>query len=148
MIDDQPLTIVIGGQTAQLGLDAAEPLVRAVLISLFTWRRANPDDELPADARQGWWGDSFPVEPNDRIGSRLWLLARSKLTTDTVRRAREYAEEALQWLVSDGVVARVEVQAERQGLDRLALACQIFKTDGRLAADVRFTNAWEFLNAV
>ena len=148
MIDDQPLTILIDGQTAALGLDSTEPLVRAVLISLFTWRRANADDELPAEARQGWWGDSFPVEPNDRIGSRLWLLARSKLTEDTARRAREYAEEALQWLVDDGVVARVEVEAERQGLDRLALACRIFKTDGRVAADVRFTNAWGFLNVV
>ncbi|PZO17624.1 MAG: hypothetical protein DCF26_09350 [Burkholderiales bacterium] len=148
MIDDQPLTIVIDGQTAQLGLDSIEPLVRAVLISLFTWRRANADDDLPAETRQGWWGDTFPVEPNDRIGSRLWLLARSKLTEDTARRAREYAEEALQWLVDDGVVARIEVEAERQGLDRLALACRIFKTDGRVAADVRFTNAWGFLNVV
>lgn len=148
MIDDQPLTIVIDGQTVPLGLDASAPLVRAVLISLFTWRRANPDDELPAEARQGWWGDSYPVEPNDRIGSRLWLLSRSKLTSDTARRAREYAEEALQWLLDDGVAARIEVEAERQGLDRLALVCRIFKTDGRLAADVRFTNAWGFLNVV
>lgn len=148
MIDDQPLTIVLDGQTAQLGLDSPEPLVRSVLISLFTWRRANPDDPLPADARQGWWGDSYPVEPNDRIGSRLWLLARSKLTEDTVRRAREYAEEALAWLVQDGVAARVSVQAERRGIDTLALTCQIYRLDGRLAADVRFTNAWGFLNAV
>lgn len=147
MIDDQPLTIVIDGQLTPLGLDSAEPLVRAVLISLFTWRRANPDDELPADTRQGWWGDSYPLEPNDRIGSRLWLLARSKLTDETARRAREYAQEALQWLVEDSVVARVEVEAERQGLQQLALACRMFKADGRVAADVRFTNAWGFLNA-
>ena len=146
MIDDQPLTIVIGGQTTSLGLDSAEPLVRAVLISLFTWRRANPDDKLPAEARQGWWGDSYPVQPNDRIGSRLWLLGRSKLTAETVRQAREYAIEALQWLMDDGVVARVDVEAERQGLDRLALACRIYRTDGRLAADIRFTNAWEFMH--
>jgi phage gp46-like protein len=148
MIDDQPLTILIDGQMTPLGLDSAEPLVRAVLISLFTWRRANPDDELPAENRQGWWGDSYPEEPNDRIGSRLWLLSRSKLTNETARRAREYAEEALQWLVDDDVVGRIDVEAERQGLDRMALACRIFRTDGRLAADVRFTNAWGFLNAV
>lgn len=148
MIDDQPLTILVDGQPVALGLDSAEPLVRSVLISLFTWRRANPDDPLPADARQGWWGDSYPVEPNDRTGSRLWLLARSKLTDDTARRAREYAEEALAWLVQDGVAARVQVSTERQGLDRLAMRCQIYRHDGRLATDVRFTNAWGFLNAV
>jgi len=148
MIDDQPLTVVLDGQLTSLGLDSAEPLVRAVLISLFTWRRAEPDDELPAGSRAGWWGDSLPPVANDRIGSRLWLLSRSKLTAETVQRAQEYADEALRWLVDDGVAARVATSAERQGLDRLALACQIYRSDGRLAADVRFTNVWGFLNAV
>lgn len=148
MIDNQPLTVLIDGQQVSFGLDAAEPLVRAVVISLFTWRRANPDDELPAEARLGWWGDTFPTEANDRIGSRLWLLARAKLTAETPRRAREYAEEALRWLVDDGVAGRIEVEAERQGLSTLAIACRVFKKDGTLAADVRFTNAWEFLNVV
>jgi phage gp46-like protein len=96
MINDQPLTIVIDGQTISLCLNSTEPLVRAVIISLFTWRRANPSDDLPGVGtqvqRMGWWGDSFPVVPNDRIGSRLWLLSRAKLTSETVARAKEYTE--------------------------------------------------------
>lgn len=144
MITDQPLTVVIDGQSIPLGLDSAEPLVRAVIVSLFTWRRANPDDELPGDMKMGWWGDSFPTVPNDRIGSRLWLLARAKITAETILRAREYAEEALRWLVEDGVASRVEVEVERQGLTTLALACRIYKTGGR-PVDVRFTDAWSFL---
>ncbi|WP_200894101.1 phage GP46 family protein [Xanthomonas sp. MUS 060] len=71
-----------GGQTTPLSLlqdidnDKRHPLVRAVLISLFTWRRANADDTLPDPRgfRMGWWGDTYPVVANDRIGSRLWLL--------------------------------------------------------------------------
>ena len=98
MINDQPLTIVIDGRTIPLGLDSAEPLVRAVVISLFTWRRANPDDDLPGDLRMGWWGDSFPTVADDRIGSRLWLLRRVKLTRQTQMDAEFYAREALQWL--------------------------------------------------
>lgn len=144
MINDQPLTIVIDGQTIPLGLDSAEPLVRAVIISLFTWRRANPDDELPGDLKQGWWGDSFPPVANDRIGSRLWLLSRAKLLPETVARARDYAEEALAWLIEDGVASRVEVEAERQGLGTLALVCRIYKTGGT-PIDIRFTDAWRFL---
>ncbi len=31
-----------------------DPLTRAVVISLFTWRRAEPDDN--ADVPMGWWG--------------------------------------------------------------------------------------------
>ncbi|HLO61388.1 MAG TPA: phage GP46 family protein [Azonexus sp.] len=147
MIDSQPLTIVIDGRTVPLGLDLAEPLVRAVIISLFTWRRANPDDELPGDQRMGWWGDSFPTVPNDRIGSRLWLLSRAKFSKNNspVDRAREYAEEALAWLVEDGVVARVEVEAARIGIDALGLACRFYKSDGTRRAEVRFTDVWSFL---
>lgn len=142
MIDSQPLTIVFDGRTVSLGLDSSQPLVRAVIISLFTWRRARPDDDLPGDQRMGWWGDTYPVVPNDRIGSRLWLLSRAKLTAETVERAREYAQEALQWLLDDNVVARIDVEAERQGLSTLALACRFYKNDGRLAADIRFTDVW------
>lgn len=147
MINDQPLTIVIDGRELSLGLDSAEPLVRAVIISLFTWRRANPDDDLPGDLRMGWWGDSFPSVPNDRIGSRLWLLARAKFSkrNPPVERAREYAEEALAWLVEDGVVARVEVEAARIGLDALGLACRFYRSDGNLRAEIRFTDVWSFL---
>lgn len=146
MINDQPLTIVIDGQSIKLGLDSAQPLVRAVLISLFTWRRANADDTLPGDLRMGWWGDSFPAVPNDRIGSRLWLLSRAKLLPATAALAKEYAEEALRWLVDDGVAARIEVQAERQGLQTLAMGCRIYKSDGTVPLDIRFTDVWGFLN--
>jgi phage gp46-like protein len=38
-------------------------LTRAVLISLFTWRRAADDDALDDEERFGWWGDSFPPSP-------------------------------------------------------------------------------------
>lgn len=145
MINDQSLTVVIDGRTVSLGLDSAEPLVRAVIVSLFTWRRARPDDVLPADSREGWWGDSFPAVPNDRIGSRLWLLLREKMTDQTVIRAREYAREALAWLIEDGVAARVDVEAERQGLGTLALGCRIYRQDGTVQADIRFSDVWSFL---
>ena len=150
MFNDQPLTVQIDGQTVQLGLDSAQPLVRAVIVSLFTWARAKSDDDLPAGpdnlGRMGWWGDSFPTTPNDRIGSRLWLLSRSTLTPETVAKAKEYAQEALQWLIDDGVAARVDVQTERQGLSTLAIGCRIYKSDGTVPLDVRFTDVWGFLN--
>ncbi len=152
MLDTQPLAVVINGRLTSLGLDSTAPLVRAVVISLFTWRRANADDALPAETREGWWGDTHPVPSpgaaSDRIGSRLWLLTRAKLLPETARQAREYAEEALAWLVKDGVAARVEVEAERHGIDTLALACRIYRRDGTLAADVRFNNVWETLNGI
>ena len=144
----QDLSIVVDGVAVDPGLQSAEPLVRAVVISLFTWRRARPDDELPGSDRFGWWGDNYAAAPGDRIGSRLWLLSREKLTARTVERAREYAQEALAWLVEDGVASRVEVEAERQGIDTLALACRIYRTAGAAPVDLRFSSVWEFINAV
>ena len=74
-------------------------LLRAVVISLFSWRRAATDDPLDDAERYGWWGDSYPTVADDRIGSRLWLLRRVKLTSATQRDAEFYVHEALQWLL-------------------------------------------------
>ena len=139
-----PLTVMINGQAMSLALAKVNPLYRAVIISLFTWRRARPDDELPADERMGWWGDTFPKVQHDRIGSRLWLLTREKITSATPLKAKEYIEEALTWLLEDGIASRIDVTAERQGLSMLVATCQIYKPDGSME-DIRFANIWDFL---
>lgn len=84
-------------------------LQTAIIISLFTDRKANDDDELPAGAtdRRGWWGDMLADLPEDKIGSRLWLLSREKTVPEVLARAHEYTEEALQWLLDDKVVKKL-----------------------------------------
>ncbi len=120
----------LGTDQIPVGIELADDdgLETAVIMSLFTDRRAADDDALPfIDAdRRGWWGDSYPDVPNDRIGSRLWLLARSKQTQAVLNRAREYAQEALAWLVDDGVASSVTVDAEivRTGVLGLSIAIQ------------------------
>lgn len=128
-------------------LSQAQSLNRAVIISLFTWRRANPDDLIEGQ-KMGYWGDAAePPETNDKIGSRLWLLSREKILPSTFNRAREYAQEALQWLIDDGVASKVDVLAERYGNDGIALQCTIYRVDGSQAV-LRFDNAWEYIRAV
>jgi phage gp46-like protein len=144
----QPVVIAVNGQLIDLNTNPPEPLVRAVVISLLTWRRANPDDVLPADARMGWWGDSLADVPGDRIGSRLWLLARENLTAVTVSRAREYCAEALQWLIDDGVAVALDVQAERVAVDRLGIVVTMTRSRGAGDTSIRFDNVWGFINAV
>ena len=140
------LTLYIDGRPAG-DLSQADALVRAVLISLFTWRRAKPDD-ITEGEKMGWWGDGIkPPATHDRIGSRLWLLSRAKLIPQTFNLAREYAEESLDWLVEDGVASRVEVLAERHGMDGLALQVAIYRTDGGKVA-LRFDNVWENIRGI
>lgn len=81
----------------------------ALIISLFTWRRANDDDPLPVRGmdRKGWWGDSFSPIANDKIGSRRWLLQRAKALPTVFAEVEAYDRELLQWLIDDGVVASI-----------------------------------------
>jgi phage gp46-like protein len=133
---------------AQDGPDLAtgRELDTAVIMSLFTNRLANDDDLLPSSVsdRQGWWSDTFPVADGDRIGSRLWLLQRETQTQDTLNRAREYAKEALQWLVDDRVAASVDVQAEYNVLrpGALLLGVTITRPDGQ-AQTYRYSYLWD-----
>ena len=127
--NDEAFTADLALVDGALALDAG--LKTAVILSLFTDARARPDDVLPQQGadRRGWWPDALGAE-EDRIGSRLWLLAREKLTPETVARAREYAEEALMWLVRDGVAREVIVSAEVIGPSALGLSITIARGDG------------------
>lgn len=124
-----------------------ESLRRSVTISLFTWHRAGPDDAVDDLDRKGWWGDSVPSVAGDKIGSRLWLLQRRTLVADTLKDAKAYAEEALAWLVDDGVLTRVTVTAERQGNDRMNLRVTLIEQHGE-TLELNFNDTWGLINAV
>jgi len=126
------------------GLMTEEGLRTAVLISLMTDRRARLDDALPSDDgnRRGWWGD-VAAEGNDRIGSRLWLLSRAKATTETLVAARDHVEEALAWMIEDGVARALEITVVAQGdVLGLGLAIQVAILHPGAATTTRFDFVW------
>lgn len=109
-----------------------DALRSSIIVSLMTDRFADQDDIIPdapskAQAipfdRRGWAGDALSEVPNDRIGSRLWLLSREKQTESTRVRAIEYCQEALQWLIDDRIATSVVVDA-------------VWSTGGRLNVSV------------
>jgi len=128
-------------------LQSDSGLETAVIISLLTDRQAEGDDLIP-DAtrpatsgtianRRGWWGDSMPEQTTDaakpdRIGSRLWLLERAQATQQTATLAKKYIEEALQWLIDDGVAQVVSVatkwKSQDVGTGNLAIGIVIART--------------------
>ena len=128
-------------------LEREEGLQSAILISLYTDRRAQDDDILPdlnSLDRRGWWGDLTTDITEDEIGSRLWLLERSKTTQAVLNSAKNYIEEALQWLIDDGVAAKIEVTVERQTndeLETLAFEVEIYKNDGNIVIE-KFNDLW------
>jgi phage gp46-like protein len=119
-------------------------LTTAVVLSLFLDARAKDDDEIPdgSSDRRGWWADAYAGQLPDSFGSRLWLLHREKQLASVLARAKEYAEEALAWLVKDGVAQSVQVTADipRQGV--LGLLVVIERPDGS-RLEYLFNNLWE-----
>lgn len=128
----------------------------AILISLFSDARAPEEAALPeaGQDRRGWWGDVLAnnagpqagsaADP-DRIGSLLWLLARAKVTPQVLAEARQYAEDALDWLVRDGIArtVRVTASAARAGAvpDVLVLHVEVDRPDG--PGRQRWDFAWD-----
>jgi phage gp46-like protein len=115
----------------------------AMLISIFSDRRAAPDDELPAgvseigapatwDERRGWVGDALD-RAGRRVGSRLWLLSRAHDDEETRALGESYVDECLSWSADEyGVTPEVDVAWARTGV--LAIRAAI---DGTAVSLVR-----------
>lgn len=111
-------------------LQKDDGLETAIYISLFTNARANDDDLTPNQERGGWWGDAFSPVKDDKIGSRLWLLHPGKLNNEIAKKARDYALEALNWLIADGVAKQIEIEFERQPPSTVAIKVILTKPEG------------------
>lgn len=117
---------------------AGNDLQSAIMISLFTDALARDDDVIDGDYRRGWWADSGT---EGFVGSRLWLLNRQKLTAEVARKAEDYAREALNWLIEDGVVASIEIGTQIVWPQRLNMIIRYQRPGDE--ADLRFYWVWE-----
>ncbi len=126
----------------QNDLDRDPGLETAILISLFSDRRADLEDALPDSSKdlRGWWGDATE---EDKIGSRLWLLSRSKIEDATSTDAAIYAKEALQWMVEDGVADSVGVVVTRTGTYTLSIDIVITRPKGARDITFKYFFNWE-----
>ena len=82
-------------------------LETAVLISLFSDARVSPDesrDQFNGEIR-GFWAEKLI---GFNLGNKVWLLDRSKLTNNVLRLSEQYNKEALQWMIDEGIAARIE----------------------------------------
>lgn len=134
------LTMIDSDLASDTGMETA------VLLSLFTDRRAEDDDTPPSgdeEDRRGWWADQFAPVEGDRFGSRLWLLDRSKRTEEVRRRAEEYVREALAWMIEDHVAESIDVATELTTTEiRIAL---VVHRPGREPVSLRFAHVWNEL---
>lgn len=127
----------------QFDLASDSGLETAVILSLFTDARARDGDILPPGQtdRRGWWGDAYSPVPGDRFGSRLWLLSASKQLQKTLVLAKQYAEEALAWMVEDAVAKKVDVDTFIVRDEVMGMTVRIYRPDGSIVP-IRFESLW------
>lgn len=136
----------LGGDLVLSGFDLGrdDGLETAVIISLFTDRRATPE-QLPPEALQddlrGYWGDLAQASASDQTGSLLWLLAREKQRPQTLSRAQQYGRDALNWMIDDRVATRIEVAATFASRGVMHLVIDIYRPSGT-AVRYRYNYEW------
>src|SRR5579885_2142364 len=105
-------------------LDDSYALATAIIVALGTDRLADVNEVLPdprSHDRRGWWGDLDAEEiwGGWPIGSRLWLLTRTKITDAkvqggaTVANVENYLREALTPFVAARIISDFALDVER-----------------------------------
>lgn len=134
-------------------LDDSQALATAIVVALGTDMLAGPDDILPdpnSTDRMGWWGDMDAQEiwGGWPIGSRLWLLKRSKITDgsalqgSTVAWVQSYIAEAIQPFITNRIGSRLQIEAWRAGIEQIDAAVRIYRGP-LLEIDLRFQILWD-----
>lgn len=125
--------VLFGGDL--LADDSIRP---AVLVSLLE-DRENPD--ALATERRGSWQDVLWVDPADRSGSLLWLLVPGKRTAGALVDAKRAVEQALAWMVEDGVARQVIATASYDARDLLQVLIEIHQPTG--IQRIRLAPLWQ-----
>lgn len=118
-----------------------------IILSVFSDALAGDSDDVPDTGnpafpeRRGYWADFLsPLGPDDRYGSRLWLLDGAPLNSTTRARARAYILEALEWIRTEGIgIPSVETSVPSRG--RLEITITI--TDATTRAERRYALLWD-----
>ena len=94
-------------------------------LSIFEERRATAAEVPTPENRRGWIGNILSDIPGFEAGSKLWLLKQARLTPATVTAAKNYIQEALQWMIDDGFAKTITVAAEQQGTSKIVATIDI-----------------------
>lgn len=108
---DTPMTgryrVALGGT-----LDRSHWLEGWIYSQLVTRGAVACDEHTLGRSAGGWWADAFRGTGNSfQSGSKLWSLQWSRVTNEALIYARQYATEALQYLVQWGIASRIKVDS-------------------------------------
>ena len=121
------------GEFGDVEIDAGDfvldgGLETPVLISLFSDMRVDKKESFDNSTR-GFWAEKLI---GFNLGSKIWLLDRSKINQNkTLRRLEQYTKDALKWMVDDGIYSRVETAAlkSKTRINTIELYIAAYKPD-------------------
>ena len=142
-VGDLVLTSLIGGGNPG-DFQAGQGLRTQVIIALMTDARVEASELSGDEANRGWIGDTFDTMAHEGpIGSKLWLLRRTAMTDDIEMRAALYARAALQTLIDQQAVVRVDVSAVAdRAAARLDLDIALYGRAGAQVYHEKFELLW------
>lgn len=133
--------LLVAGGDLYLGDD----LYTSVGLSLFVNARDFNGGFDPRDitSRQGFWGDAFRISP---LGSLLWKYRRSKSVPALLELVRSACQDALKWMVQDGVAGSVDVSTKWTSTlkDKMIIEVIIKKPSGE-SVSLAYSFAWNQL---
>jgi phage gp46-like protein len=115
-----------------------------IIMSLFCERRATREEVLEPLLRRGWWGNTNADEEGFEIGSKLWLLEQAKLTIGNVNLAQQYAQDSLNWLVTDDFIDSVNVTSTptySSNTPNISIRVDLIRKDNK--TEYKYFDVWE-----
>lgn len=106
-------------------LKSTQGFTSSLLMSIFCERRATPSEVAPPEKRRGWWGNAFLGFTDFEIGSKLWLLSQARADQVTLNNSITFSTNALDWLIDDKYIDKINITAEYNEQNILLLAIQL-----------------------
>jgi phage gp46-like protein len=134
-------------------LDDSQALATAVCVALGTNALADEHDLLPdpdSSERCGWWGDldAELIWNGWPIGSKLWLLRRSKITPASAQQGstlvlvENYIRDAMQPFVNRRICSSFDIWVTRVNPQRIDALLRIYRGPHR-PIDLAYQILWD-----
>lgn len=113
----------------------------ALQMSFMCERRASESEIKEPRRRRGWWGNEANGFDNFEYGSKLWLLEQARATQETLNNSETYVYNALEWLIEDGHLDLIRVNAEYDSNLNLIINIEFVRRNNVVFS--RSYNLWE-----
>lgn len=114
----------------------------ALQCSLFTDRRALPDEVADPLKRRGWIGNLVAETPADNYGSGLWLYEQSRASQEVRAAIRMEVLQSLDWMLDQRLILGMNATVTYDPARRRAVI-SITATDKLGGVSVRSYNIWQ-----